>query len=153
LALAAAQHWSDVTGALFARAPYRDFPTPLERLLAYIDFRKALLRGELPEFTCLVGTMVQETYDSHPAIRDACEKSISGHAATLEQDINAAMLECGLPFEWTARSLALYTQSVIQGAFVLAKAQGGPGVATDCLDHLRRYLVLLFSPSQIQERI
>jgi TetR/AcrR family transcriptional regulator, transcriptional repressor for nem operon len=35
-------------------------------------------------------------------------------------------------------------QSVIQGAFVLAKAQHGAEVAADCLDHLRRYLDGLF---------
>jgi TetR/AcrR family transcriptional repressor of nem operon len=45
---------------------------------------------------------------------------------------------------WSATSLALYTQAVIQGAFVLAKAKNGPDVAIDCLTHLRRYLQLLF---------
>ena len=54
-------------------------------------FRKALLQGGVPEFTCLVGTMVQETYETTPAIREACERSITGHAATLEADIEAAM--------------------------------------------------------------
>ena len=34
LALAAAQHWSDTTGALFANAPYQQVADPRERLLA-----------------------------------------------------------------------------------------------------------------------
>ena len=34
--------------------------------LAYVDFRKVLLRGELPEFTCMIGTMAQEMYGKHP---------------------------------------------------------------------------------------
>src|SRR5262245_29115059 len=72
LAVAAAEHWSESTGELFARAPYHDRADPLDRVLAYIDFRKSLLTGDLPQFTCLVGTMVQETYASNPAIRDAC---------------------------------------------------------------------------------
>lgn len=157
LALAAAHHWGEVTGQLFVQAPYHEPSTARERLLAYIDFRKALLRGELPEFTCLVGTMVQEIYDTHPAIRDACEKSISNHAATLEQDIADAMLESGIAGDgaeapWSARSLALYTQAVIQGSFILAKSQGGPEVAESCLDHLRRYLELLFSPANYPSR-
>ena len=33
---------------------------------------------------------------------------------------------------------------MIQGAFILAKATGGPKVAADSLAHLRRYLELLF---------
>ena len=62
---------------------------PLDRVLGYIDFRKAILTGKLPEFTCLVGTMVQgETY---PDIRDACDASISGHAETVEADIAEAI--------------------------------------------------------------
>jgi TetR/AcrR family transcriptional regulator, transcriptional repressor for nem operon len=148
LALAAAEYWGTKTGALFEAAPYRTFADPLDRLLAYVDFRKAILQGELPEFTCLVGTMVQEVYETHPAIRAACDRSISDHAATLEADIAECMSKYGGKGDWTARSLALYTQAVMQGAFVLAKAKGGPAVAADCIDHLRRYLELLFAGSK-----
>ena len=45
---------------------------------------------------------------------------------------------------WTPESLALFTQAVIQGAFVLAKAKHEPAVAAASLDHLKRYLALLF---------
>lgn len=144
LAVAAAEHWSEATGALFAAAPYHRPADPLQRILGYIDFRKKLLAGKVPEFTCLVGTMVQEVYDSSPAIRRACDASISGHAATLEPDIAEAMARYGIRGDWTARSLALHTQAVLQGAFILAKAKGNAAVAADSIDHLRRYLVQLF---------
>lgn len=152
LALAAAEYWGVMTSRLFETAPYHAVADPLGRLLAYVDFRKALLRGELPEFTCLMGTMVQEVYDTHPRIREACNKSISDHAATLEADIAAAMQQYNIHAEWTAKSLALYTQAVIQGAFVLAKAKGGPAVAADSIDHLRRYLEILFTRSNAKEK-
>jgi len=144
LALAATEHWNAVTGSLFASAPYRGLADPLDRLLAYIDLRRDLLRGELPEFTCLAGTMVQEVYVTHPQLREACERSISRHAAMLEPDITAAMKQYNLQENWTPRSLALYTQAVLQGAFILAKAHGGPEVAEMMVDHLRRYVELLF---------
>jgi len=150
LALAAAEHWNAITGGLFAQAPYRALGDPLDRVLAYVEFRKAILQGELPQFTCLVGTMVQEVYATHPPIRDACEASISGHAATLEPDIAEALEKYGVKSDWTPRSLALHMQAVIQGAFILAKAKGGPGVAADCIDHLRRYIELLFKPKQMK---
>ena len=151
LALAAADYWIEGTGALFASAPYHAPTDPLERLLAYVDFRKSLLMGELPDFTCLVGTMVQETYGTHPAIREACNLSISSHAATLVPDIEEAMRQRGIHPEWTAESLALYTQAAIQGAFILAKAKQGRAVAAECIDHLRRYIELLFTqPSSLQ---
>jgi len=145
LALAAAGHWGATAESLFSAAPYHALADPRDRLLAYLDFRKALLAGELPEYTCLAGTMVQEVYATQPAIRDACEKTIRDHAAQLEPDIAAAMDEYGISAEWSAESLALYTQAVIQGAFVLAKAKNGPQVALDCLDHLRRYFEMLFT--------
>lgn len=144
LGVAAADFWSETTGALFADAPYHDHADPFFRVLAYVAFRKSLLQGGVPDFTCLVGTMVQETYETAPAIREACERSISGHAATLEADIEAAMRDRGVAPGWTARSLALHTQAVIQGAFILAKAKGGPEIAAESIDHLERYLKLLF---------
>jgi TetR/AcrR family transcriptional repressor of nem operon len=144
LALEAATHFSSLARDVFAAAPYRALPDPLDRLLGYVDFRKAILRGELPEFTCLFGTMVQETYETHPTIRKACEKGISGHAASLEADIAEAMRKYKVGADWSAKSLGLYTQAVIQGAFILAKSKNGPAVAGHCLDHLRRYLELLF---------
>jgi len=58
LALAAVDYWGEMTGAFFASAPYHESADPLERLLAYVDFRKAILQGCLPDFTCLVGTDV-----------------------------------------------------------------------------------------------
>ena len=57
-------------------------------------------------------------FDTSPVIRDACFAGIH----------------------------ALYTQAVIQGAFFLAKAKNDAGVAADMIDHLRRYIVLLFQP-------
>ncbi len=144
MAIAAANYWSEVTSALFASAPYHEPADPLQRVLAYVDFRKALIRGELPEFTCLVGTMTQEVYGTHPAIRDACGASISGHAGTLLPDIEAAIGKYGINGDWTAESLALFTQAAIQGAFILAKVNNDAAPAIEVVDHLRRYIQLLF---------
>ena len=144
LAVAGADHWSAVTGALFAAAPYHHHADPLDRVLGYIDFRKTLLRGTVPEFTCFAGTTVQETYATHPAIRAAAAQAISRHAAKVEADIAAAMRVHRVRGTWTAASLALHTQAVVQGAFVLAKATGSAKAAADSIDHLRRYVELLF---------
>jgi TetR/AcrR family transcriptional repressor of nem operon len=148
LGVAAAEHWSAVTGALFERAPYHDPEDPLDRVLAYIEFRRALLRGDIPEFTCVVGTMVQETYGQYPKIRDACAASIFGHAGTLTGDIAAAMVQHGVAADWTAESLAAHTQAVLQGAFILAKAKNNVGIAIESVDHLRRYVELLFQEAE-----
>ncbi len=96
--------------------------------------------------------MVQEAYASNPPIREACASAICGHAETLESDIAAAMEKYRIDADWTAESLALHTQAVLQGAFILAKAKGGAQIAADLVDHLRRYIELLFNRANQKEK-
>lgn len=145
LGVAAAEFWAETTSAFFAGAPYHEPDDPLERVLAYVAFRKAIIAGDLKDFTCLVGTMAQEVYDSAPDIRDACGRSIFGHTATLEEDIELARRERGITAGWTAESLARHTQAVLQGGFILAKAGNDPALARESLDHLERYIRHLFN--------
>jgi len=148
LAVAAADYWSEITGALFAAAPYHAPSDPLDRVLGYLRFRKSLIAGAVAEFTCLVGTMAQEVFATHPAILAACEASIAAHAATVEGDIEAALQAHGVT-DIGARSLALHTQAVLQGAFVLAKATGDADIAAESVDHLIRYFELLFASRKV----
>jgi TetR/AcrR family transcriptional regulator, transcriptional repressor for nem operon len=144
LALAAAAHWREHVSDTFANAAYNTVSDPLDQLLAYLEFRKSLLKGALPDITCFAGTVIQETYVTHPQLRDACGQSIEEHVGSLARIVGAALRQYGVKSDWTAESLALHMQAVIQGAFILAKAQGQAKVAADCIDHLRRYLELLF---------
>jgi TetR/AcrR family transcriptional regulator, transcriptional repressor for nem operon len=148
LGLAAARHWGDYANAIFAAGPHHAPADPVDRLLAYVDLRKAMIDGDFADFTCFAGTTVQETWRTHPEVSAACGATISGHAATLVDDIREAMAARGVTGDWTAESLARHTQAVIQGAFILAKAEGSAEVATESLDHLRRYLELLFGDKE-----
>jgi TetR/AcrR family transcriptional repressor of nem operon len=152
LAVAAAEGWSEVSRVLFQTAPYHKHRDPLDRFLGYIDFRKELLKGEVVNFSCLAGTMVQEVYKTHAEIREACEACLSDHAAALEADIAEAMKLYGVRAKWSAQSLAHHTQAVLQGAFILAKAKGGPAVAAASVEHLRRYIELLFKARAASKR-
>jgi len=145
LALAAAAHWSEMTEGLFAAAPYSSLADPLDRLLGYVDFRVGLLRGELPDYTCYLGTLLQEVYATHPAIRAACERGLMTHIDTLARDVEAAKRLYAPKASWSPQSLGVFIQSVLQGAFIFAKAKQGPEVARESLAHLRRYLELQFA--------
>ena len=145
LGVAATQFWTKVTSQAFAQADYQHFEDPLDQLIGYIDFRVQLLEGRsLPECTCLLGTMAQEKFESSPAIRDACFEGIHTHATEVAKMIAAAKARHAPEASWGAESLALYTQAVIQGAFVLAKAKNDVALAADMIRHLRRYVELLF---------
>lgn len=147
LGVAAAHHWSQVTGAMFASAVYHRLKDPVDRVLAYVDLRIALIEGVPEAFTCYAGTVVQETFASSDALREACRDSIWGHAQTLEEDLAAALAERGVE-GISAHSLALHMQSVLQGGFILAKASGDRMLAADSLRHLKRYLLQLLGSAE-----
>lgn len=142
-ALATIQHWNESTGALFAAAAYWQVQDPRERLLGYLDFRAELVRGSIPEFTCLLGTLVQETFASHPALQAACGAGMEAHVRTLVPTIRAAKAEYAPNADWSAESLARHTQVMLQGGFVLAKAMNDPQAALDAIAHLKRYVAQL----------
>jgi len=148
MALAAVEHWNATTGTLFANAPFQQLSDPRDRVLAYIDFRKLLIRGDAPNYTCLLGTLVQETHETHPRIRDACNDGISRHARTVARDLAAAKALYAPDAAWDPQVLALYTQATLQGVFILAKAQGSGAVGIACIDHLRQHIVNLLNAHQ-----
>ncbi len=143
LAAAAAYHWSAVTEPFFEAAPYHAPDDPLDRVLGYIDLRRDMMAGEIAEFTCVAGTMVQEAWATSPAVRAAAWDSMRRHADALVADIEAAKASRGV--ELDARSLALHMVAVVQGAFILAKASGDAAAGADSAAHLRRYVELLFT--------
>ena len=147
LGVALADYWSSSTGAFFAAAPYHHHADPAARVLGYIDLRTELIAGPAESFSCVAGTMVQEAFVSSEPIRAACNSSILGNAAALEDDLAAAIDQSGARGV-TAASLARHIQAVIQGAFVLAKAGGDAGAAAaarEHLLHLRRYFEMLLT--------
>jgi TetR/AcrR family transcriptional regulator, transcriptional repressor for nem operon len=146
LGVALAEYWSSSTGGFFAEAPFHHHPRALDRVLGYIDLRLALLTGPPETFSCVAGTMLQESFRTSVAIRRACEDSIMGNARAIEPDIAEALAEARIPGT-SAASLSRHIQTVLQGAFVLAKTQQpdqAAAQARESLGHLRRYIELLF---------
>ena len=147
MVLQAVAHWGSWTDGIFAAAPYAAAADPRDRVFGYLDFRRDLLDHTVPQFTCLMGTLVQETYDTHPAVREACDRGMSSHVAVLTRDIEAARLKHAPDATWSAESVGYFIQAVLQGSFIFAKAKQGPKIARQNLAHLRRYLEnLLGSP-------
>lgn len=144
LGVAAAQHWDDVTKPMFAGAPYHALADPLDRVFGYVDFRASITRLPLEEITCFAGTVVQEIYATSDPIRLAAGAAIFKHADRLVADFAAAIALHPPRAPVTAESLAIYTQTVVQGGFVLAKAEGDRALLLDAIAHLKRYLILLF---------
>ena len=145
LAVAAAGAWTDIAEhRIFTQPDWVRIVDPLERLMGHIEFRLSMLNGPAEDFTCFVGTMVQEAYNSSDPIRMACNASITAYAERLAEDIEAAIDKYGIGHGVSALDLAYYIQAVLQGAFILAKAKGSPEIARDSVAHLKRYVEILF---------
>ena len=125
-ALSAAAYWGEMTEGFFASAAYHQSEDPLERLLGYVDFRAEILQGDLPDYRCLLGTLVQETYATHPDIRAAGDKGMSTHISFITRDVEAAKRLYAPDAPWSAESVGYFIQAVLQGAFIFPKVQARP---------------------------
>jgi TetR/AcrR family transcriptional repressor of nem operon len=120
--------------------------------LGYVDFRISMLRGEIPQYTCLIGTTVQEVYATHPDLRAACERMLSEHVAELTRDIKAAKQRYAPTARWRPEDVGYFMQCVLQGAFIFAKAKQNSEIAAASLGHLRDYLVTLLGQPRNHKR-
>jgi TetR/AcrR family transcriptional regulator, transcriptional repressor for nem operon len=148
LGIAAIGQFGEAATELFGSAPYSTNPDPRERVLGYVDLRASLLQREIGQYTCLMGTIVQEVHATHPELRAACDQGMSGHVAELTLDIEAAKQRYAPDASWTAESVGYFIQSVLQGAFIFAKAKQDSQVAVESLDHLRGYLETIFNDTK-----
>jgi TetR/AcrR family transcriptional repressor of nem operon len=143
LGVALIEDWTEMTGAMFAAHPYNRLPDPLDRVFAYLDLRRSLLAQPLAEFSCVAGTSVQEVYETSPAMREAAGRSILSGFGHVQAHLAEALALHPVPGV-TAESLAEQFQVAVQGGIILAKARNDAGPAHRALDHLERYLRLLF---------
>jgi TetR/AcrR family transcriptional repressor of nem operon len=143
LGVAAAEAWTERARPLFDMPQVADLADPLDRVLAHIALRLAMLDGPVEGFTCFVGTMVGESFASSDAIRAASAASLDAYAERLAEDVQAAIDARGTRGV-DALSLARHVQAVLQGSFVLAKAANDAGVARESVAHLKNYVTMLF---------
>lgn len=149
LAVAAAGAWTDIAEQrIFTLPDWVSIADPLDRLMGHIEFRLSMLDGPVEDFTCFVGTMVQEAYNTSDPIRAACNASITAYAERLADDIDAAIEKYGIGHAVSALDLAYHIQAVLQGAFIMAKAKGSPEIARDSVAHLKRYVEMLFKKGE-----
>lgn len=143
LGVAMVEHWTEMTGAMFAGHAYNGLADPLDRVFAYLDLRRSFLDWPIAAFSCVGGTTVQETWATHPRLRRAVEACMRSGFAHVERHL-ADALKAHPVDGLTAEALALEFQVAVQGGIVVAKALDDPGAARVAFDHLERYLRLLF---------
>ena len=153
LGAAAARHFNAFADTFLFEAPFMSLDDPRERLLGYLRMRREIVSGAPADYGCYLGTIVQEAHESHPQLASACGAEMFAHISRLEAMATEARALHAPHARWNPRTLALFIQATLQGAFVLAKAGGGVEVVWQCIDHLIEHVErLLPEPAHIEER-
>ena len=112
---------------------------PLQRIYRIIDHTIRMTRS--PEFKgCLMGTVLQETSRTHPKLREICGVGMEGAYAFFEKEFKAAKAKHAPKSAVDPRRMAEFYMSVVQGSFLLAKAQGSPKVVENNLKMLKEQI-------------
>jgi TetR/AcrR family transcriptional repressor of nem operon len=135
------QRFRDATAA----APFRAHKDPLRRVIGYFDFLIGLAGTNAAAPGCLVGGLAQELAASNPRIRRACAGCFDDWAQALRADLELARTKHAPRARLDPSSLAGHCIAVLEGALILAKSSGDPRVVVQSLEHLKRYLSLLFN--------
>lgn len=122
---------------MFAAHDYNMKADPLDRVFAYLDLRRSFLDMPLPDFSCVAGTTVQETFQTYPAIRAAADESLRSGAAHVQAHLAAALTAHPVPGV-SAQGIALQFQVAVQSGIVVAKVFDDSAAERAAFDHFER---------------
>jgi TetR/AcrR family transcriptional regulator, transcriptional repressor for nem operon len=142
MTLAAAEHWNSAIGGHLNGRRSSSSPTRATGYWVPSIFAKKSCTATR-DFTCLLGTVVEEMFDTQQNIRDAPTGDIARHAHNVARDIAAARTLCVPDAPWDPQVLARFTQAPLRGAFVLTKVQGSATIVAQCINHLRQHVANL----------
>lgn len=129
--------------ASYGSAPFREIADPLARIDAYIDHTIDVCRGPLLSDGCLIGALTVEMSATQPEVRALCAMTFEGWAKDLEALLEEAKTaHRGAKHE--SGPLARLFLATVEGALILARAHGDPGLVTEALETFRGYVHLLF---------
>jgi TetR/AcrR family transcriptional repressor of nem operon len=116
---------------------------PLDRVYARIDY--GIQAATSPQMKgCLVGTLAQEVCETHPELRQICERSFNAVAAAVARDLIEAKKLHAPEASFDAESLGECFVALAQGSMLLIKATGHRAGMAANLRHFRAYLQTLY---------
>jgi TetR/AcrR family transcriptional regulator, transcriptional repressor for nem operon len=130
--------WGQALADTLKKAPFQKAATPKKRALGSMEFFIKVFDDPNTLKSCLVGTTIQETSETHLQLREA-----SHQCFTRLKDFFKTMLDeaCDQrkPRVDTA-SLADLWISAIQGSLIVYKASRDPSVIRKNLQHVKQYI-------------
>lgn len=118
---------------------------PLARVYACLKFLSEAAETYPLSQGCILGRFTQELAQTHPRVRAKCDGYFDQWINFVASDLEEANRVRRLGRKDT-RSLAEYALASFEGALILAKASGDPGVVRRTLDHAQEHLERMFEP-------
>jgi len=121
---------------------------PLDRAFALLDGITHLEPKKKHHGGCLIATFIQELSMSHPEIQTLCVRGLKELASMLEVELQCAQQKYKTQEPLDIHGLANYCVVVIEGAQVMAKANGNKKIIQASIEHLKKYLLTLFTSNK-----
>lgn len=138
LAEACLAAWGHGMSAMLNGAPFVKLESPTKRVLGCMDFLIKTFDDPNTIKSCLVGTTVQETSETHPQLRGAANKCFGLVREMFKSLLDEACQRSEKRVD--TASLADLWISTIQGSLILYKASQDPSVIRKNLKHVKQYI-------------
>lgn len=118
---------------------------PLKRIDQHIDFAIKFSQERVGAKGCLIGTFAQELSDTHPQIRSMCAEAFQEWGKLIAADLREAKARYKPKTNFDPKDLAQHLIAIIEGAEILAKAQGDKKLVKKSLEYYRDYIRKIFT--------
>ena len=144
LGKAVLDHYFSSMFQMVQQAPFLKMSDPLQRIYGYVDFVIEMSQSPEVQNSCLLGNFAQELSDTYPEIRCQCAKYFARWAKVFKQDLDQAKAQYAPKAAFDTLSLAKHFIVVMEGSFILAKANQDAEIVGKSLQHFTQYLKSLF---------
>lgn len=117
---------------------------PLKRVESHIDLAIKISQERIGAKGCLLGTFAQELSDTHPQIRSMCAQAFYEWGKLIAADLKEAKAKYKPKTNFDPQDLAQHLIAIIEGAEILAKAQGDKKIVKKSLEYFRDYVKKIF---------
>jgi len=118
---------------------------PIERISDVIAISIEMANNRSLPIGCLLGNFAQELSDTHPDVRDLCDRYFAQWIGAIKRDLDEASRKYNPRASIDTQTLAEHLVAVLEGSLILAKAAQDTRIIERNLRHFEGYIRSLFS--------
>ncbi len=145
LGRAAVQAWGEFGTALYTEAWKDEKLDPLKQLHRMLDIMAGFTERPDEVCTCMVGMLSQELAQTHPALREECDRQLQIWTGNVARMLAAAQKKHPPRARFDAEEVAWFLNSLWQGSMLIGKARQQPEMIRANLKLARAFVDGLFA--------